>query len=168
MAKRVVTKIGDIFSVKINDTSKKFFQLIAFDLTQLNSDVIRAFKTEYPIDANPNVLEVVNEEVVFYAHCVTNIGVKLGYWEKYNKCTEIGKTDHILFRDTNDYGTRPMEQFTSDNWYVWKINDEKFTRVGKLLGDNRKAEIGLVINPMSIVYRIKNGDYDFPFYPGYE
>ena len=40
---RVTTKIGDIFSVNINETEKKYFQLIAFDQTQLNSDVIRAF-----------------------------------------------------------------------------------------------------------------------------
>jgi hypothetical protein len=168
MAKRVVTKIGDIFSVKINEKSKKFFQLIAFDLTQLNSDVIRAFKTEYPMDSSPDVGDIVNGEVAFYAHCVTNIGIKLGYWEKYNKCTEVGKTDHILFRGTSDLGKRPGEYMISDKWYVWKINDEKFTRVGKLLGDNRKAEIGLVMNHEDIVYRIKNGDYNFPLYPGYE
>lgn len=41
---RVVTKVGDVFSVKLDNEMKKYFQLIAFDLTQLNSDVIRAFK----------------------------------------------------------------------------------------------------------------------------
>ncbi|WP_223255422.1 hypothetical protein [Flavobacterium sp. LM4] len=54
------TKIGDIFSVKISENSKKCFQLIALDLTQLNSDVIRAFKNEYPINSSPDVLEIVN------------------------------------------------------------------------------------------------------------
>lgn len=44
MAKRVVTKIGDIFSVPISDKEKRYMQLIAFDLTQLNSDVVRIFK----------------------------------------------------------------------------------------------------------------------------
>jgi hypothetical protein len=170
MTKRTNTKIGDIFSVKINNTSKKYLQLIAFDLTQLNSDVVRAFKAEYPINSNPDVLEIVNGEVEFYAHCVTKWGVKLGYWEKYGSSDEVGKTDHILFRGTNDYGHKignePIK--ISNNWYIWKINDEKFTRVGKLLGENQKAEIGMVINPESIVYRIKNGEYDFPFYPGYE
>ena len=46
---RVVTKVGDVFSVKLDNEVKKYFQLIAFDLTQLNSDVIRAFKKVYPI-----------------------------------------------------------------------------------------------------------------------
>ncbi len=44
---RVVTKVGDVFSVKLDNEVKKYFQLIAFDLTQLNSDVIRAFKKVY-------------------------------------------------------------------------------------------------------------------------
>jgi hypothetical protein len=168
MIKRTNTKIGDIFSVKINNTSQKFFQLIAFDLTQLNSDVIRAFKTVYSINSNPDVSEIVNGEVEFYAHCITKLGVKLDYWEKYGKTNDIGKIDHILFRNTNDLGLKPGEYMISYNWYIWKINDANFTRVGKLTGEYQKAEIGVVINPASIVYRIKNGEYNFPFYPGYE
>ena len=80
--KRVGTKIGDIFSVTIDEKKKKYFQLIAFDLTQLNSDVIRTFKKQYPLDATPDLNEVTKGEVEFYAHCATKWGVKLGYWEK--------------------------------------------------------------------------------------
>lgn len=120
MATRVVTKIGDIFSVKINDTSKKYFQLIAFDLRQLNSDVIKAFNKEYPINSTPDVLDIINGEVKFYAHCVTKWGVKLGHCEKFNKSDEIGKIDHILFRGTSDYGrTVGIEPIRiSNNWYI--------------------------------------------------
>lgn len=38
-----ITKAGDTFSVDIGNGYCKYFQLIAFDLTQLNSDVIRCF-----------------------------------------------------------------------------------------------------------------------------
>ena len=80
----------------------------------------------------------------------------------------IGSTENILFRNTNDYGTIPGDQIKiSDNWYIWKINDKDFTRVGKLDGVNRKAEIGIVVSPDSIVHRIKTGQYDF-VYPDYE
>lgn len=71
---RVKTKIGDVFVVNIDNYNKKYFQLIAYDLTQLNSDVIRAFKKTYPIDANPDLREIVNEEVGFYSHCITKLG----------------------------------------------------------------------------------------------
>lgn len=166
---RVYTKIGDVFSVKIDESSKKYFQLIAFDLTQLNSDVIRAFKKVYPINTNPDLSEIINGEVEFYAHCVTKWGVKLGYWEKVGHVKEVGALNHILFRGTNDYGCKAGEEpiKVSHNWFVWHINDEKFTRVGKLVGENRKAEIGSVITPASIAHRIRTGKYDF-FYPDFE
>src|SRR5215211_4495716 len=123
MKKRVITKIGDVFSVKIDDSSQKFFQLIAFDLTQLNSDVIRAFKKKYSIETVPNFDEVVKDEVEFYAHCVTKWGVQLGFWEKVGKSSEIGSLDHILFRDTPDYGHREGEEpvRVSNSWFVWHI-----------------------------------------------
>ncbi len=44
---KLKTKIGDVFSVPINDTEKRFMQLVAFDLTQLNSDVVRIFHKKY-------------------------------------------------------------------------------------------------------------------------
>lgn len=168
MIKRVITKIGDIFSVQINEKNKKYFQLITLDSTQLNSDVIRAFKTEYPIDVDPDLQEIVKGEVEFYAHCVTKWGVKLGYWEKVGKSDDIGHLDHILFRDTNDYGHTEGDEpiRVSDDWYVWRIGG-KFTDVGKLEGENRLAEIGIVLNPESIVHRMKTGEYT-GFYPRYE
>jgi hypothetical protein len=165
---RANTKIGDIFSVKINEQSKKYFQLIAFDLTQLNSDVIRAFTKVYPIDADTDISEITKGEVGFYAHCVTKVGLKLQLWEKTGNTLDIGEFGQILFRDTNDCGSKPGEQvMVSEKWYVWRIGDKDFTRVGKLEGENRKAEIGVVINPYDIVERIKTGKYNF-FYPGFE
>ncbi len=75
MKKRIVTKIGDVFSFQINNSYKKYFQLVAFDLAQLNSDVIRAFKKEYPINTNPDLSDIVKDKVEFYAHCVTKLGL---------------------------------------------------------------------------------------------
>jgi hypothetical protein len=163
------TKIGDVFSVKIDEGNKKYFQLIIFDLTQLNSDVIRAFKKAYPIDASPDLSEIINGEVEFYAHCVTRWGLKMKLWDKVGNISEIGNISHILFRDTNDCGELIEGKLIkiSEKWYVWHINDEKFTRVGKLNGENRKAEIGVVINPTSIVHRLRTGEYDI-FYPDFE
>jgi len=165
---RVNTKIGDVFSVKIDENNKKYFQLIAFDLTQLNSDVIRAFKKVYPIDMSPDLSEIVNGEVEFYAHCVTKWGLKMNLWEKIGSTVEVGNTTHILFRGTSDYGEwindGPIK--ISHKWYVWKIN-ENFRDVGKLVGENRKAEIGVVVNPYDIVERIKTGKYSF-FYPDFD
>jgi len=169
MKKRVITKIGDIFSVKVNERKKKYFQLIAFDITQLNSDVIRVFKEEFSTDEEPDLDQVVKGEVQFYAHCVTRAGIKFGFWEKVGKSKDIGKIGHIIFRDTEDYATvRGEEPITvSNNWYVWHIGDSDFTDVGKLKGENRKAEIGIVFDPESIVHRVKTGQYKWS-YPDFE
>lgn len=169
MMKRVVTKIGDVFEVKTSKERKKYFQLIAFDLTQLNSDVIRAFDKEYSLDEFPQLSEVVKDKIQFYAHCMTRSGVKLGFWEKVGRSDEIGEVGEIIFRGTEDYATAPGDEpiSISDDWYVWRIGDDDFTEVGKLVGENRKAEIGLVFDPASIVHRMKTGEYPYS-YPGFE
>ena len=167
--KRIRTSIGNVFSVKISENEKKYFQLIAFDLTQLNSDVIRVFKKVYGINEQPSLSEIVNGEVEFYAHCVTLLGAKLQLWEKVGSIPEVGDIKHIIFRDTNDHGGKLGEEpiKISQKWYVWHIGDDDFKSVGKLCGKNREAEIGIVINPYSIVHRIKTGKYNF-VYPDFE
>ena len=92
----------------------------------------------------------------------------MNLWEKVGNIDDVGKTDHILFRGSSDSGSKPGEQIKiSQKWYVWKINDNDFTRVGTLEGENRKAEIGLVVNPYDVIDRLKTGKYDF-FYPDFE
>lgn len=163
---RVITKIGDVFCVKLDDNNKKYFQYVANDLTQLNSDVIKAFKKTYPIDANPDLSEVVKDEIAFYAHCVTNFGVKIGVWDKVGKAAIEGDLD-VLFRGSRDSGIKLGDEPVkiSDKWYVWKINED-FKYVGILEGENKKAEIGVVVNPFDIVHRMRTGEYGF-VYPGY-
>ena len=163
---RTNTKIGDVFSVELENTSKKYFQYITNDLTQLNSCVIRAFKREYSIHEIPEVLEIVKDEVDFYVHVFVKLGIKMNLWKKEGNTPNIGKLDHIVFKDTNDYGIKlgDMPVKTSNNWHIWRINDQNFTRVGKLEGDDRKAYIGLVINPRGII-ELLNGHKYPPNYP---
>jgi len=165
---RVITKVGDVFSVLVDEHTKKYFQYFANDLTQLNSDVIRVFVKKYALADKPDLSEVVKESIDFFAHTMINPGVKRGLWEKVGSCKDIGTVD-VYFRVTNDgfrkLGEEPIK--ISHNWYIWKINDDKFTRVGTLTGQYKKAEIGLVFNPNDIVHRIRAGEYDYP-YPGFE
>jgi hypothetical protein len=164
MAKRIKnTKVGDVFVVSIDNESKQYFQYIISDLTQLNSDVIRVFKKVYPIKFEPNLIEIVNDEIDFYTHCSTKAGIKLGLWEFIGNSLDVGDTDSIIFRDTLDYGR--VKEATSNNWRVWKINKE-IVEVGPLSGDNRNSHIGLVFPPSRILERLKTGRYSG--YPDYE
>lgn len=154
----VNVRIGDVFSVNIGNGFKKYFQYVANDSTQLNSDVIRAFKETYCINSNLNLVEIVNGEVDFYAHCITKLGLKMKVWEKVGNSDEIGDIAKVLFRDTKDYGSEDRV-IVSQNWYVWNINDKDFTTVGKLEGGNRNAYIGIVINPLDIIELLKGNKY---------
>ncbi|RLJ30847.1 hypothetical protein CLU97_0243 [Chryseobacterium sp. 7] len=169
MAKRIKTEIGDIFSVTLDNGNKKYFQYIANDLTQLNSDVIRSFKKEYLSNVQPDWSELLSSEIDFHAHTMINIGVKQKLFIQEGKSIVYPNIKAILFRDTNDYGVKvgekPLE--ISENWFVWNINDIDFTIVGRLEGENRKAEIGIVMPPFAIVERIKTGKFNF-VYPDFE
>jgi hypothetical protein len=88
----------------------------------------------------------------------------LELWEKVGNLAETGSPDQILFRDSSDYGNPRIS--VSHNWWVWKINQDQ-QQVGRLLGLNRDAEIGIIVRPADIVSRVISGRYDF-FYPHFE
>ena len=161
MAKRLTTAIGDIFSIQINENAKRFFQLVAFDPLQLNSDVIRCFSKSYALDISPEMESIVSDEVLFYAHCATKLGLNMNVWTKVGKSKDIGNPQKILFRGTDDYGTKLGESpiSTSSNWYVWQIGDEEFSHVGKLEGKNKNSYVGLIINPLGILELSKGNKY---------
>ena len=97
-----------------------------------------------------------------------SLGIRLNLWEKVGKVEFADKID-VFFRGTEDFGTKngKSKALISENWYVWQIGDNKTLKVGKLTGEYRNAEIGLVVNPHEIVERIRTGKYVY-FYPGYE
>ena len=76
MATRIVTKIGYVFCVDVDNQYKRFFQYIADDMTMLNTRVIRVFKRKYPMDYIPNMEEIVKDEVDFYAHTIIKFGIQ--------------------------------------------------------------------------------------------
>jgi len=160
--KRVVTKIGDVFSVPLENSAKKYFQYIANDRTQLDSDVIRTFKKAYPIDGAPDFREIVSGEVDFYAHVIIKLGVKMGLWKKVGS-VPYHDAPRVVFRHSWDWGKPGIK--VSQRWSVWKINED-FQNVGKLEGELQKAEIGIVFSPPSIVDRMRTG-LAAPGYPRY-
>lgn len=156
------TKIGDVFEVPLQDGKKGYFQYFANDPSQLNSSVIRAFAARYDVSENVQLEQIVNNQVDFHAHVVLRWGIELGLWKKIGNSKTLG-TIVPLFRDTEDYGKKVA---ISSEWYVWHIG-EKFQDVGKLEGENRKADIGVIIAPHNIVDRMQTGEFHF-VYPKFE
>lgn len=157
MAKRVITKIGDVFMAIIDDTYKVYFQYITNDLEQLNSDVIRVFKKRYSKDEQPSLQEIINDDIDFYAHSVTNFGVKLGYWVKIGNIKDVGDFSQVPFCSKKEWPNKDI-----DEWYVWQINKDS-KHIGSLKNNKKKIYIGVINPPQSIIYKIKNGYYEGVF-----
>lgn len=75
--KRLNLKLGDVFLVNIDVSRKKYFQYIANDSLQLSSNVIKAFKSFYTSSDEPDLEDVIKDEVEFTAHCIIRLGFKL-------------------------------------------------------------------------------------------
>ncbi len=164
MAKRIVTKIGDVFCVEVDGRYKQFFQYIANDMTCMNSSTIRVFKRRYAMDYKPIVDDIVNDEVEFYAHTILKIGIVDGAWYKVGKSKELGldALSNVFFACF----TWPLQQEKYNplfwDWNIWKFGGEWTVVHGLSEEIRKKVERGDVFNWRSIVDRIKNGYYDSP------
>ena len=160
MKKRIkATKIGDVFEVKISDKEKRYMQYVVSDMTNLNSDVIRAFKKKYPISEKPDINEIVKDVVMFYAHCDSRHGIREEYWTLYGNTANVGNTNDIYFKTSTDHG-----DIISHNWYIWKVN-QKHQFVGELTGDLKTIDVGLVFPAADILYMITNNGTFEGVYP---
>ena len=131
MAKRIVTKVGNVFCVEIDNEYKCFFQYIEKDVFQLGSSVIRAFKTRYPMDYKPVIEDIVKDEILFYAHTILRVGIEYGAWYKVGKSKELGLSglNNVMFGDVFNYKATPNLQLIEvdylENWTIWKVNEER-------------------------------------------
>ncbi len=173
MAKRIVTKIGDVFCVELGNGYKSYFQYIANDIAQLNSSVIRAFVGRYPMDYKPDTDELVKSDVAFYAHTVLRIGLVGNHWYKVGKSDDLGLDglalawfvgdSYIVYNPETDKfdDVDPLEHF-----YVWHCN-EPHIAIGKMnpeISENQMTTEGSVQPWFVIIERIKYGYTSADFY----
>ena len=163
--KRVVTKIGHIFCAEIDGEYKCFLQFVAVDETQLNSTVIRVFKTHYPMDYKPNLDEIVKDDVDFYAHVMLNNGVREGIWYRVGKHQDLGDTENIMFRQYNDsedyYDEHGIPQIRKTSaWWIWKINQDFIDIGAELPNEYRSLPEGSVFPYTYIIRKIKTGHFN--------
>ena len=133
MANRIITKIGDIFCVEVDNDYKCYFQYVANDLTVLNSS-----------------------EVYFYAHTILRFGILYNAWYKVGKHPDIGNPDEITFRMYNDIGN--WNRSKSYNWVIWKIN-QKQEFIGEMREKYASIDLGIVLTYKDIVSKITTGSY---------
>ncbi len=166
MVKRVVTRVGDIFCAEIGNEYKCYFQYMAKDSSLLYSAAIRVFKTRYPMDYEPDVEDIVKDEVLFYTHTFLRTGLDAKAWYKVGKSKELGLEGlkKIVFGHASTFtsvdsgaGIKLVKVNPLDNWSIWRVNEES-VNVGNLPEEYRMcAEIGAVFSYGSITERLKYG-----------
>ena len=157
--KRIVTKIGNIFCVDVDNRYKCYFQYIANDWELLNSSTIRVFKKQYEFDTNPKMDEIVEDDVSFYAHTVLRAGIASGAWYKVGTSKKLGDTKNIMFRmheDVNYYGTGKKKSF---RWHIRRIN-ERSQFVGEMNETYRKYDMDGVLSVINLITKIETGKYN--------
>lgn len=165
--KRTNIRKGDVFAVKTAGGNKRYFQYLGCDETQLYSDVIKVFNTEYKNTHEPNCKSVISDKVSFYAHTFIKIGIHAGVWEKCFNCEiiDIEFLENIIFGCTekmpvDEANTRILIN-SFGNWELWHINHDivKIKILPEELKD--KVEIGRVKSYIDIVNRIQYGYYKY-------
>lgn len=167
--KRVVTKIGDIFCVEFPDNTKGYFQYIAKDMTQLNSSVIRAFYTHYPIDQDVKIEDIVKDKVDFYAHTVLRGGIDFDNWYKIGKSSDVGENElyKIIFCNASTAyqlyadGIKIPRTSRFCKWHLWNINKDIFDVENVPNHTTSMIEIGTVKTYIEIYQRMWQGYYKY-------
>lgn len=166
MGKRIVTKIGNIFSAKVDNEYKFYFQYVANDLTELNSSVIRVFKRRHPLESNPKMDDIASDEVLFYAHTILRNGIELGIWEKVGKSAILGldDLDKVWFglAQKISFNRETMEVYDcnpAENLWIWHVNQDIIEIGCFKKGMELYVEPGEVFTPDGIVERFKFGHY---------
>ena len=156
MARRVVTKIGDIFCIEIWGDYKCYFQYVANDITVLNSSVIRVFSKHYPIEYVPVFDEIVSDKVYFYAHTILRYGIVYNAWYKVGSHKDVGNTNEIGFRLFDELDFSQIEK--SYSWSIWKIN-QKSQFVGEMNEKYKDYDLGFVFSYDNIISKIATGKF---------
>ena len=152
-------RIGDVFEIQLTSQKFVYFQYIGLDITQLNSEVVRVFKTQYSVGfPDKDLSQIVTDEVDFYVHTVIKWGLKGGFWKKIGNASLEKELKLPMFRATDDIGNPAVK--VSKKWFIWKMGGD-FISVG-LLNDYAHIDLGLVEPAKNILYRIIHGSYEYP------
>ena len=155
--RRIVTKIGDIFCANLDSKTKRYFQYVAIDESQLGGSVIRVFKRKYDINAEPSFEEIVNDDVDFYTHTSLKIGILEEYWKKIGRYADIGDAENIFFRTVGELESSNIKK--SHHWLVWKINCQ-MKDIGEMKEKYIKYDLGSIFPSLWVLNKIRTGRMD--------
>lgn len=162
----MVSRVGEVYKVPYVDQNR-YFQFVAIDQTQLNSDVVAVFKLTSAPDEIVELDAITSSDIEFFTHTTVNAGVKQSLWEKIGSSDAVDSSGALFKEVYYENGLPDIEPFEADSyhsWIVWNINGE-WQHIGADIDKYPNAELGAVFPPGSIVYRIEYGKYEgIPYY----
>ncbi|WP_422079427.1 hypothetical protein [Ulvibacterium sp.] len=170
MTKTIKAKKGDIFKVSLSNDKIGFFQYLLLDPALLNSEVIRAFNYRVEQDETFDLKEVLNSGTHFNSHVDIRLGCDLRVWEKVGNIPLENDLDRPLFRavfgENDKYDGNRIVYKKSDKWQVWRAGNsfESRQNIGRITQEMENIDLGLIINPMGIVYRMEHDEYQRKYY----
>lgn len=155
-------KIGDIFELALQNDQKSYVQYIGNDKTQLNSDVIRVFKSRYSREEKVSLKAIVQDQVELYLH-VTGVefGVDDHTWTWFGHVEDLGSLHGIFFKGSYDYGNPEIKK--SERWYAWELNGP-MVPFNEMKIESTTVNMGVVMRPKDVRAFMETGKLPF-FYP---
>ena len=160
--KRVSCRKGDLFEVRFK-SCYRYFQLVDYDLTELNSDVIAVFEGSY---SKAQVLsEILARKIDFFTHTTVRAGVPQ-FWRKVGTAQPIDSSSAIFKGVDGEKDDRQPSEGKSGHWQIRRIGKD-WRYVGKEDKVPLNAELGLIFNPEAIYKKITVGKYGQIYHGGY-
>lgn len=147
-----MAKIGDVYESR-RSSIPYILQLVARDLTQLNSDVVAIWKIGEDVD----VENLKNIKPYIFVHTTVLAGERLGFWKRIGKIAPVDY-DKVRFKQPDiDYLADEIEdEQKCGRWHTWQINGEWKT-ISKNLFDDNSIFQGGVEPPFAVNYFIEHG-----------
>lgn len=158
--------LGNIFSFETAYGKKRYFQYICNDISCMNTQVIRVFKTVYSAKDNPPVEKIVADEIDFYAHTIVRVGIIDNVWHKVETSNDLGldklnKITFVLFFTADELTGLPSIQTDRPLWKIWKSNERIHWCSDINEMSPKYLEIGSILPIHQIVNRLNDGFYTF-------
>ena len=135
-----MASIGEIYHSKRSD-KPYMLQLVARDMTALNSDVVAIWKSA-DVDVN-----LVKPDL--FLHTTVLAGERLGYWEKTGKVRPIDYSAVRFKLNAEDELVVVPDDTKSKLWHVWQVGYEWRT-IKKKLYEDEAIFPGSVYPPLAI------------------
>lgn len=170
MARRLSSKIGDVYETIPIEGVPRYLQLIALDEINLNSDVVIVFEKTLANPAEKHVGAIVAQGVDFYIHTTVAQGVADGLWRKIGNAKARVKINQLKFKSYHDEvegeilsqsAEVPAPPVPYPNWTIWTPADKEWRFISLEEGKKTIANESDIFPASDIIYRLRYGKSGF-------